>query len=875
MEKTGGILRHAFEVLVNATLMRNAAIPLGEDSIRFSLKRKKANLRTEITLPYVPVPGLESQAQLYDRLRECLEKQRAGNPVKTGGANHRSSAAEILCFGGIQQRRPLARRPSPGGGNSGRKRLTMSAPISEEEWSLLANAVTTPIPQLIAVETVDSAQMAEASRRLTALAGARMVQRIIIGPGDASPEEPWRLARKALPEHIDPRKPPFLLLEFDTPAAETPSTRQRQADYWRGMNQLREHWHGLGAQTIFLLSPVAFQLLSLHADHLKRWMTPQVRLWPGSHDPAVLDRPGRAELAHAGPPKPDASRNPTREHLERQRLALLARQYEQQRGSAPATLFRHYLLPLIEGHLALGEPDQARAWREQIENQAALERTEREALAQLDERLQIPAHPAFDVFLSHNSRDKPAVRELANALRERGVIVWLDEDELRPGLNWQSLIEAGIKQSASVAVLIGNDGLGPWEDEEMQGALIHAVKDGSPVIPVVLPDAPSQPTLPMFLGTRTWVDLRPAMNDDNLGRLIWGITGKKSNPAPVAPAPSPAKPAARRACSPLAGGGAGATNPYDPWNPATPPRFFGRDKLLRRLGEALDQGRSVSLVGDWRIGKSSVLATWAEMARQRGRVVSLVSGEGPEAESCRAFVEKITGRQDVFGTADSAADELSDWAETATLPPLILVDEAERLLTHLPHRFFERLRGMLGRVCLVFASRREIGEITRDDHLTSPLLNRLELQRLGLLENEGVNGLLGLGAGVLSEEDAGLMREWAGRHPFYLALLGHYLWDARRHGGDVEEALEEFQEHAYKCFEELWQALTELEQQHLLGTAIPMLRAAFALTNRNNLNLLTKPGTLQAAATSLKRRGLLDDGQVFGRVLTEWLKQRP
>lgn len=85
VEKTGGIPRHAFEVLVNATLMRNAAIPLGEDNIRFSLKRKKANLRTEITLPYVPVPGLVNQAQLYDRLRECRQKQRAGNPVKTGG----------------------------------------------------------------------------------------------------------------------------------------------------------------------------------------------------------------------------------------------------------------------------------------------------------------------------------------------------------------------------------------------------------------------------------------------------------------------------------------------------------------------------------------------------------------------------------------------------------------------------------------------------------------------------------------------------------------------------------------------------------------------------------------------------------------------
>ena len=90
----------------------------------------------------------------------------------------------------------------------------------------------------------------------------------------------------------------------------------------------------------------------------------------------------------------------------------------------------------------------------------------------------------FDVFLSHNSNDKPAVRELKGLLAANGLQVWLDEDELQPGIPWQQLLELGIKSSSSVAVLVGKDGLGPWEDEEMQGALVLAVKTKRPCIPV-------------------------------------------------------------------------------------------------------------------------------------------------------------------------------------------------------------------------------------------------------------------------------------------------------------------------------------------------------------------------------------------------------
>lgn len=145
----------------------------------------------------------------------------------------------------------------------------------------------------------------------------------------------------------------------------------------------------------------------------------------------------------------------------------------------------------------------------------------------------------FDVFLSHNSKDKAAVRELKLLLSANGLAVWLDEDELQPGMPWQQLLEAGIKKSRSVAVLVGKDGVGPWEDEEMQAALVLAVKDKRPAIPVLLPGASAQPEWPMFLGNRTWVDLRTGFAAEGIARLIWGITGIKpawKSTLPVPPA---------------------------------------------------------------------------------------------------------------------------------------------------------------------------------------------------------------------------------------------------------------------------------------------------------------------------------------------------
>jgi WD40 repeat protein len=132
----------------------------------------------------------------------------------------------------------------------------------------------------------------------------------------------------------------------------------------------------------------------------------------------------------------------------------------------------------------------------------------------------------FDVFLCHNNKDKPKVKEIGEKLKEHGILPWLDEWELRPRMPWQRLLEQQIGQIKSAAVFVGRDGIGPWQHMELDAFLREFVNRGCPVIPVLLPNAPKKPELPIFLRGMTWVDFRK-QNPDPMKRLVWGITGQQ------------------------------------------------------------------------------------------------------------------------------------------------------------------------------------------------------------------------------------------------------------------------------------------------------------------------------------------------------------
>lgn len=63
----------------------------------------------------------------------------------------------------------------------------------------------------------------------------------------------------------------------------------------------------------------------------------------------------------------------------------------------------------------------------------------------------------YDVFLSHSSKDKPVVRELAERLRADGLRVWLDEWVIRAGDHISIKIEHGIEKSRTLVVCMSPD----------------------------------------------------------------------------------------------------------------------------------------------------------------------------------------------------------------------------------------------------------------------------------------------------------------------------------------------------------------------------------------------------------------------------------
>ena len=187
----------------------------------------------------------------------------------------------------------------------------------------------------------------------------------------------------------------------------------------------------------------------------------------------------------------------------------------------------------------------------------------------------------FDVFLSHNSKDKPAVETIAHKLQATyGLKCWLDKWNLIPGEPWQEALEDALDDCQTVAVFVGPNTVSPWENEEMRSALEVRVHDKTRrVVPVLLSGAPDNRDLklPRFLTRLTWVDFRTSLDDvDALYRLYCGITGK----APGAPA-GEIKPDVSKGLPP------GSYIPF-PRN-AT---FVGREADLEKLAQDLTPGPS-------------------------------------------------------------------------------------------------------------------------------------------------------------------------------------------------------------------------------------------------------------------------------------------
>jgi TIR domain len=134
----------------------------------------------------------------------------------------------------------------------------------------------------------------------------------------------------------------------------------------------------------------------------------------------------------------------------------------------------------------------------------------------------------YDVFLAHNSQDKPAVLAVAAALKRRGIRPWIDVEQIPPGRWFQDVIQAAILEVRSTAIFLGPGSLGRWQALELRAFVGQCVERQMPVIPILLPGVNEIPAALVFLRELNWVSFQRSPNEEEpLDRLVWGITGRK------------------------------------------------------------------------------------------------------------------------------------------------------------------------------------------------------------------------------------------------------------------------------------------------------------------------------------------------------------
>jgi TIR domain/WD domain, G-beta repeat len=123
----------------------------------------------------------------------------------------------------------------------------------------------------------------------------------------------------------------------------------------------------------------------------------------------------------------------------------------------------------------------------------------------------------YDVFLSHNTKDKPAVRELAERLKQDGLRVWLDEWVIQPGDSIPLKIEQGLKQSRTLILIMSQNAYASeWVTLERHTVLFRDPTNAERrFIPLRLDDAEITDTLKQF----AYVDWRQKA-PDQYARLL-------------------------------------------------------------------------------------------------------------------------------------------------------------------------------------------------------------------------------------------------------------------------------------------------------------------------------------------------------------------
>jgi tRNA A-37 threonylcarbamoyl transferase component Bud32 len=297
-----------------------------------------------------------------------------------------------------------------------------------------------------------------------------------------------------------------------------------------------------------------------------------------------------------------------------------------------------------------------------------------------------------------------------------------------------------------------------------------------------------------------------------------------------------------------------------------PACFFGRQRELERLYSAIATRQCVSVVGERKLGKSSLLTRLSHaptllsfgldpalylfvyfdlesMASARRddfwmELLDTIASQLPPGDMAQGLRKQIDNGDVRFMTARRALRRLRDTG----LEVVLMLDEFESLARNAQFDpdFYGELRSLAGELGLVIltASKRSLYDLTYENSstLSSPFFNIFSEMPIGLMTLDDARDVLvelsgRAGAAFCAEEV-----EWAldlcGPHPFFTQVIGAHLCEAPGSGqlrpAEVYETIRKrFTAEAEDHYRYIWASLDSSEQSGLLAlprTAEPILK---------------------------------------------------
>lgn len=268
-------------------------------------------------------------------------------------------------------------------------------------------------------------------------------------------------------------------------------------------------------------------------------------------------------------------------------------------------------------------------------------------------------------------------------------------------------------------------------------------------------------------------------------------------------------------------------NPFVAAGMIEDPRLFvGRKDELHRIASRMTgvQPTSINIVGDKRIGKSSLLyyffLTWQQRVQNPNRYLVIYrSLRNANCQTEAGFYQEVANGWGNLGSnrrfslnnplrpkswnRQTFAEAIKAMEQQQVLPVLCL-DDFESLFDY-PQEFndgfYDNLRSLMedNALMLVVASRKPLTVYGEEHRFVSSFFNiahcivlrelttdeAIELTRLPSRSSQGA---------VLSQDEQNYAQKWGQRHPYKLQLAGTCLWEARQTGKSIKWAKQQFEQ---------------------------------------------------------------------------------